>query len=97
MSDLKEWHRKVCERDNYVCQVCRRDFSYPAYFDENGVNQYVVGHHWLSRGAHIDRKFDISVGVCLCNVDHELVHRGAKHLPSETATRSTTNTDTILF
>jgi hypothetical protein len=74
--NLKEFHKIVCERDKYICQRCKKSFNYPCYFDDKGVNQYVGGHHELSRGSRPDLKLETDIGKCLCYPCHELVHRG---------------------
>lgn len=74
--DLKAWHKAVCERDGYVCQRCHTDFSHEMYFNENGVNQYVCGHHTMTRGSHPERRLDVSIGSCLCLPCHTLTHAG---------------------
>jgi len=72
----KDWHEEVCKRDSYTCRVCKKVFIYPHYFDENGRNQYVCGHHRLTKASRPDLRLDIDNGVCLCFDCHEKVHRG---------------------
>lgn len=74
--DLAPFHKAVCERDEYICQYCLKDFSASLYFDEKGVNQYVCGHHTASQGAHPGKRLDPSIGICVCFGCHELAHRG---------------------
>lgn len=76
MSDLKQWHGAVCNRDSYVCVVCGHDYSAPVYFDENGTNQYVCGHHLKTRAAHPELKFNVSNGICVCKECHTKIHKG---------------------
>lgn len=76
MSNLKEWHQQVCERDGYICRCCKQNFSFEYYFDENGVNQYVCGHHIASQKASPELKFDVSNGVCVCFDCHTKIHKG---------------------
>lgn len=67
LKKLREWHKKVCERDGYVCQLCGKDFSYSCYFNEKDRNQFVFGHHKLTQGSRPDLKYDVGNGVCVCN------------------------------
>jgi len=72
--NLKEFHRIVCERDNYTCHVCKKCFNYDAYFDINGVNQYVCGHHVKTQGAHPEERFETDNGRCTCAECHNKIH-----------------------
>ena len=71
----KEWARVVCERDNYVCQICKHDYNYPIYF-LNGVNQYVCGHHCKTKGSHPELKLETDNGLTVCSICHEAIHKG---------------------
>jgi len=82
--NLKEFHRLVCERDGYICQVCKKSFNFPHYFDENGINQYVCGHHIETQGARIDLKLEVDNGRCVDFDCHEKLHRGQVHLSTDT-------------
>jgi len=72
----KEWHRLVCERDKYKCQVCRKNYSYEIYFNEKGVNQYVTGHHVKTKKAHPELRLTISNGMCVDDECHKKIHSG---------------------
>lgn len=79
--NLEEWHKLVCERDKYICQLqtdknCKGDYSFDHYFNENGVNQYVCGDHLQTQGAHPDMRFDTKNGKCVCRGCHALRHKG---------------------
>jgi len=74
--NLREWHNAVIKRDNYICQYCGKDFSYPVYFDEKGTNQYVCGDHVQTQGAHPESRLDIANGKTTCFPCHDLRHRG---------------------
>ena len=65
----KDFHRIVCERDGYVCFVCGTDYSYPCYFNEKGVNQYVCGHHVKTKGAFPELRLETDNGKCICNLE----------------------------
>jgi 5-methylcytosine-specific restriction endonuclease McrA len=73
--NLPEWHKLVCKRDKYVCQFCGRDFNWDYYFDENGVNQHVCGHHYPhTQKSHPELKLDINNGKCICQHCHNKQH-----------------------
>ena len=36
VKNQKEFHRIVCSRDNFQCQVCKKSFNYGYCFDDNG-------------------------------------------------------------
>lgn len=73
--NTREWHREVCERDGYICQECKRSFNYPKYFDENGTNQYVCGHHKKTKGSHPELKLETDNGECICLKCHNKKHQ----------------------
>jgi len=79
--NLKKWHKAVCERDMYVCQVCGKDFSYPMYFNGD-KNQYVCGHHVSSQGSSPAERFNVDNGVCVCSPCHHDIHTGKAVLES---------------
>jgi hypothetical protein len=72
--NMTEWHRLVCERDKYICQVCEKDFSFDCYFLEDGRNAYVCGDHIQSRGSRIDLQFNVDNGRCVCLSCHNKRH-----------------------
>ena len=74
--NLKKWHKAVCERDKYVCQICEKNFNYGHYFNDDGVNQYVCGHHVKRRGSHPELKQDVDNGQCICLDCHNKEHNG---------------------
>lgn len=74
--NMQEWHKLVCERDKYVCQVCEKDFSFDCYFLEDGRNAHVCGHHRKTKKAFPELKLNVEIGVCLCFHCHEKIHRG---------------------
>ena len=83
--ERSKWAKAVCERDNYTCRVCGKDYSSEYYFNEKGVNQYVCGHHLKSKGSHPELELDIDNGICVCNspsefnIDngcHNMIHSG---------------------
>ena len=72
----KEWHKKVCERDKYICQKCLTNFNYPYYFDDKNINKYVCGHHIKSKKAHPELRHEVTNGTCVCQECHNLIHLG---------------------
>ena len=73
VNSMKELHKAVAERDDYICQFCFKDFKWPMYF-ENDVNVYVCAHHVLSRGSHPEKKYDTDVCVLTCKLCHIKAH-----------------------
>lgn len=86
MTNLKQWHKAVCERDGYKCTSCKRDYSSEYYFQED-VNQYVCGHHVKSQKAHPELVEEVSNGVCVCFECHTKIHKGL--IPCPTSTTAT--------
>jgi len=76
VKNMEEWHRIVCSEANYQCQLCKKSFNYPCYFDENGKNQYTVGHHIRRRNVRPDLILETSNGCCLGKKCHDLLHAG---------------------
>ena len=81
---IKTWHRTVCSRDNYICQLqlspdCKKDYSFPIYLDENGENNYVCGDHLKPRNVAPELKLETTNGKCVCKPCHAL--RDYKELP----------------
>lgn len=72
--NMADWHKAVCERDKYVCQKCHKSFNYGIYFD-NGVNQYVCGHHLKTKGSHPELKLETENGICVCLPCHNKIHK----------------------
>lgn len=71
---LKNWHKEVCEKYNYICQVCQKNFNYPCYFLEDGRNSMVCGHHIETQGSHPEKRLDVDNGICICLPCHNLQH-----------------------
>lgn len=76
-SEDDRFQREVCDRANYICQRCKKDFSYSHYFNAKGINQYVCAHHIKTKKAHPQLRFVLENGVCLCDDCHKLVHAGS--------------------
>lgn len=70
----KEFHKMVVERDGYICSVCFKDFAYPMFFDENGLNQYVCADHIKTKGSHPELKLETDNGRTICKPCHTLRH-----------------------
>ena len=69
----REFQDKVCERDGYICQHCKKTFNYSAYFDGER-NQYVAAHHLKKKRARPDLRFETDNGICLCKECHLKAH-----------------------
>ena len=85
----KEWHRLVIERENYICQGCGKDFSADYYFDENGKNQYVFGHHIKHKKQHPELRHETDNGACSCDSEtkcHTKHHLGLLTYKQNTST-----------
>jgi len=76
VKNMKEFHRTVCEREDYTCQVCEKSFNYPCYFKDNGRNLYVCGHHKKSQKAYPELKLETDNGKCICFECHLETHNG---------------------
>ncbi len=76
VKNAKELSRVVCERDKFICHVCKKDYSYPVYFNEKNVNQYVAAHHVKTKGAHPELKLETDICVTVCNLNqcHNKIH-----------------------
>jgi hypothetical protein len=74
MNDNK-FQREVCERDEYVCQICFKNFSAGCYF-QGEVNQYVCAHHIKTKKAHPELRHDLENGICICSSCHNKIHMG---------------------
>ena len=79
--NLESWHKEVCERDGYVCQLqiapeCKKDYSFDLYFDAKGKNQYVCGDHLKTQKSHPTLRYDTENGRCVCSPCHTLRHKG---------------------
>ena len=73
--EYNEWRRKVYERDNHMCQVCRR------------INIRCVAHHILSYKKYPLLRFDVKNGITLCQKCHKKFHDrfGKSSFPKITA------------
>ena len=84
VNNLKEFHKVVCESEGYICRVCKMDFSYDHYFNEDGVNTNVCGHHYPhTQKARPDLAFETDNGVCLCFNCHTKAHKGLVKIPEK--------------
>lgn len=76
-TDIKNWHILVCVRYDYECQVCHRFFNHKSYFDENGNNQYVCGHHCKTKASSPELRLRVDNGLCVCLKCHSAIHNGS--------------------
>lgn len=61
---LKEWMRKVKERDDYCCQICHNVKR----------GKHLHAHHIKSFADYPDDRLDIDNGISLCKDCHYWVH-----------------------
>lgn len=69
----KDFHKLVCERDSYICYMCKKDFSYDCYF-QGEVNQYVCADHIATKGSHPELRLETDNGRCVCFDCHLIRH-----------------------
>lgn len=79
--NLQQWHKAICERDKYICQLqiahdCKHDYSDDYYFNDKGINQYVCGDHLQTQGSSPELRLETTNGKCVCNSCHVLRHKG---------------------
>jgi 5-methylcytosine-specific restriction endonuclease McrA len=60
--EMNEWRKKVFERDNFACRLCRK----------KGV--YLNAHHLKPFAKYPKLRFKVSNGVTLCQKCHKAVH-----------------------
>ena len=75
VKNLKEFHKEVCKRDNYTCQVCGTYYGY-GYCFQGDVNSYVCGHHRKSQASAPELRLETDNGVCIDYDCHHKVHNG---------------------
>jgi len=73
--DLKQFHKLVCERDDWTCQVCGKYYGYDHYF-QGDINQYVMGHHIKTQGSSPEERLNINNGACIDVECHNKIHNG---------------------
>ncbi len=84
VKDLEQWHAIVCAAENFICRICKKDFSYELYFQEDGnrrVNQYVTGHHIKTQKAFPELRLNTENGCCVCKDCHTKIHKGLVEIP----------------
>lgn len=86
----KKWRRKVLEKDNFICQICKK---------ERGN---LCVHHLQRWNEFPDRRFDIHNGITLCAECHHRLHTKPKDnlrkaFVDALLTISETNKDVILL
>lgn len=59
----KHWRRKVLERDNFTCVICRR------------VGGRLNSHHIKSWVDYPEKRYDVNNSITLCEDCHKDVHR----------------------
>ena len=84
VKNITAWHQEVTHRDSYICQVCKKSFNYPMYF-EGGLNKYVCGHHLKRKRNYPELMLETDNGVCVCDTPspfngnigcHKAIHNG---------------------
>jgi 5-methylcytosine-specific restriction endonuclease McrA len=65
-NQLREWRKKIYERDNYTCQICN-DRS------KRGHPVILNAHHIKSFAEYPEERYDINNGMTLCRDCHLLV------------------------
>lgn len=84
VNNLKQWHKVVCSSEQYACRVCKKDFNHDHYFNEDGVNAYVCGHHFPhTQKARPDLVLETDNGVCICFDCHTKAHKGLVKIPDK--------------
>ena len=59
-AQFKNWRKRVFERDNYTCQICKKKGC------------YITAHHIKSWLKFPELRFDVNNGKTLCEVCHSL-------------------------
>jgi len=65
--EYKQWRKAVFERDNYTCQSC-------GVHSSMGKAVYLHAHHTKLFSKYSKFRYDISNGVTLCSVCHNMLH-----------------------
>lgn len=65
-SKLRKWANFVKKRDNYICYMC----------GAKGLKAGIQAHHIYpkSNNRYINKKYELSNGISLCQSCHKLVH-----------------------
>lgn len=61
--EYADWRKKVFERDNYTCQVCKK------------IGGRLNAHHIKEYAKFPELRYEIDNGVTLCEECHKAVHR----------------------
>lgn len=61
--EIKEWRKKVFERDDYTCKEC-------GIRSGNGKKVYLEAHHIKRFSEFPELRFDTNNGITLCNTCH---------------------------
>ena len=61
--EVKLWRRNVFERDNYICDICKR---------KGGM---LNAHHLNSWNTHVDERLSLENGLTLCEKCHNNFHQ----------------------
>lgn len=64
-SQYKKWKLNVLKKDNYKCQIC-------------GETKNLVAHHIEPFSKNINRRYDITNGITLCQKCHKEVHKNER-------------------
>lgn len=62
-NEYREWSKRVLARDNYTCQYCGESKS-----------RHMNAHHLDGYNWCVEKRFDVTNGICLCEDCHENFH-----------------------
>ena len=68
--DYTLWARRIKELDRYICRICGKKYNW-----KDTENERFHSHHLNSWDIHINERYDINNGVCLCSRCHLSFHQ----------------------
>ncbi|MBR2388271.1 MAG: HNH endonuclease [Clostridia bacterium] len=69
--EYRTWRLSVLERDNFKCQIC------------GNKENIMHAHHIIRWKDNVEKRFDLSNGVCLCESCHRKLHKGETKCQNE--------------